>query len=107
MKNKIRPKELEWTTGKVKGFYGKEFITQEKGSVKLVRIDPVATYPEHLHPDKTEYAYIIEGNPIIVIDKQHYMSEPRDFFIFPVNTKHTIINNTSDECLLLIGAIGA
>ncbi|MDF9801365.1 quercetin dioxygenase-like cupin family protein [Catalinimonas alkaloidigena] len=105
MKHKIKQEQLEWTKSKIKGFYGKELIAQEKGSVKLVRIDPVATYPEHLHPSKTEYAHIIEGNPIIVIENQHYTSKPGDFYIFPVNTKHAIINNTSDECLLLIGAI--
>ena len=106
MTHKIKQEQLDWTKSKIKGFYGKELIAQEKGSVKIVRIDPIASYPEHHHPNKTEYAYIIEGNPIIVIENQHYMSEPGDFFIFPVNTKHAIINNTGNECLLLIGAIG-
>ena len=105
MENKIKPKQLDWTTGNVKGFYGKEFINQDNGSVKLVRIDPLAAYPEHLHPDKTEYAHVIEGQPGFVIDHRHYTSEPGDFFIFPANTKHAIVNHSDAECLLLIGAI--
>jgi quercetin dioxygenase-like cupin family protein len=105
MENKIKPNQLEWTASKVKGFYGKEFINLEKGSVKLIRIDPFSNYPEHLHPNKTEYAHVVEGNPLFVIENQHYTSERCDFFIFPVNTKHAILNHSDTECLLLIGAI--
>lgn len=105
MENKIKPDQLDWTSGKVKGFYGKEFINQEKGTVKLIKIDPLATYPEHIHPNKTEYAHVMEGNPEFVIGKRHYTSERGDFFIFPANTKHAIFNNANAECILLIGAI--
>lgn len=105
MKNKIKPNLLEWTTGKVKGFVGKELINIDNGGIKLVKISPLSTYPDHVHPDKTEYAYIVEGNPEFVIDNQQYTSEPGDFFIFPASKKHAIKNNTNAECLLLIGAI--
>lgn len=105
MEKKIKSGLLDWTTGKVKGFYGKDFVNLEKGSVKLVKIDPFALYPVHVHPDKTEYAYVIEGNPEFEIEDQHYSSEPGDFFIFPIALKHAIKNKTDVECLLLIGAI--
>lgn len=45
MENKIKSDLLEWTGGKVKGFYGKDFINIDKGGVKLVKIDPCAAYP--------------------------------------------------------------
>lgn len=105
MENKIKPHLLDWTIGKVKGFYGKDFINKDHGSVKLVKIDPFSIYPEHVHPDKTEYAYVIEGNPEFEIEDLQYSSEPGDFFIFPDFKRHAIRNNTSTECLLLIGAI--
>ncbi|MHB8260002.1 MAG: cupin domain-containing protein [Bacteroidia bacterium] len=105
MENKIKPSELDWTTGKVKGFCGKELIDIDKGSVKLVKISPFATYPDHVHPDKTEYAYVIAGCPEFEIDNKHYTSEQGDFFIFPTKVKHAIKNKTDAECILLIGAI--
>ena len=107
MKNKIKPDLLDWTIGKVKGFDRKELIDIDNGGVKLVKISPLSTstYPDHVHPDKTEYAYIVEGNPEFVIDNQQYTSEPGDFFIFPTAKRHSITNKTEAECLLLIGAI--
>lgn len=105
MENKIKSELLDWTSGKVKGFYGKDFINIDKGGVKLVKIDPFAEYPEHIHPDKTEFAYVIEGIPEMLIDNQQYTSEPGNFFIFPATEKHSIKNKTNTECLLLIGNI--
>jgi len=105
MSNKIKPDTLSWSAGKVKGFHGKEFINLEKGSVKLVKIDPLATFPEHLHPEKTEYAFVIEGTPEFMIDNESYYSEAGDFFIFPTGKKHEIKNNTNETCILLIGSI--
>jgi quercetin dioxygenase-like cupin family protein len=105
MNYKIESNNVNWKSGQVKGFLGKEFIQLANGGVKLVKIEPLAVYPEHIHPDKTEYAYIIEGNPQFVIDNQVFEGKIGDFFIFPNNVKHAIKNNTIDECYLLIGSI--
>lgn len=105
MKNKIKPDSLDWISGNVKGFSGKELINIDNGSSKLVKILPSSKYPIHLHPDKTETAYVIVGNPEFTIADVQYSSTPGDFFVFPINTKHAIENNTSEECLLLIGGI--
>ncbi len=105
MKDKVTPDELEWNEGRVKNFYGKDLIAMENGSLKLVKVAPFASYPEHQHPDKTEYAYILEGNPHFVIGDNSYSGKPKDFFIFPQGIKHAIQNKTYSQCLLLIGAI--
>lgn len=105
MKNKIKPDQLDWATGKIKGFHGKQLIDTENGGIKLIKICPQSYYPEHMHPDKTEYAYVLEGNPVFEIDNISYTSEPGDFFIFPSKMQHAITNKTSTECLLLVGAI--
>ncbi|HMZ45860.1 MAG TPA: cupin domain-containing protein [Chitinophagaceae bacterium] len=105
MQFKISQALPQCAEGKVKGFYGKDFINLQNGTVKLVRVDSFSKYPLHLHPDKTEYAFVVKGNPFFVIDENKFTGEPGDFFIFPKNTKHAIENNTSNECVLLIGAI--
>jgi quercetin dioxygenase-like cupin family protein len=105
MKNKIGPDKLSWTEGKVKGFVGKELLNMDHGGVKLVKVTPSSTYPEHIHPDRTEYAYVIHGNPEFSIDNEQNTSLPGDFFIFPAGKKHAIINKSDSECLLLIGTI--
>jgi len=72
MEHRIKPDQLDWEAAKVKGFFGKEFIKHENGGVKLVRIDPSSTYPGHVHPNKTEYAYVITGSPDFEIDNCQY-----------------------------------
>lgn len=105
MKNKIAPNEMEWHEGNVKGFFGKEFLTLDNGSLKMVKVAPLAYYPEHIHPDKTEYAYVLKGNPHFQIGQEEFSSKPDEFFIFPTNVKHAIRNKSNDECVLLIGGI--
>ena len=96
---------MNWETGKVKGFSGKNLIDLKNGGLKLVKVEAFASYPVHLHPDKTEYVYILEGSPIIGIDETNYIGKKGEFFIFPDAIKHSIQNPTDSECLLLVGAI--
>ena len=105
MENKISQTELDWNEGTVKGFFGKELILLENGGLKLIKVAPFASYPEHIHPDKTEYAYVLTGNPEIMINLEVSLGKKGDFFIFPSNTKHAIQNKTNSECILLIGSI--
>ncbi len=103
--NIVIPDELAWTEGKVKNFFGKDLIALQNGSLKLVKVAPFASYPEHVHPNKTEYVYVLNGEPSFVIDGNHFDGKPNEFFIFPQQLKHAILNNTAKECLLLVGAI--
>lgn len=105
MKSRIQTEELTWIEGKVKGFFGKELISLTNGGLKLIKVVSLATYPEHIHHDKTEYAYVLEGTPEFIINSETHLGKTGDFFIFPINTKHAIKNNTNSECILLIGSI--
>lgn len=102
---KIDVKDLAWKTGQVNGFLSKEFIQLSNGGVKLVKVEPMSVYPEHTHPDKTEYAFVIEGTPEFVIDSNLFSGKVGDFFIFPASLKHAIKNNTEQDCFLLVGSI--
>lgn len=102
---KIDAKLLHWNVGKVKGFYGKELLKSEEASVKLVRIEPFSTFPQHIHPNMLEYAYVLAGTPEFFIDTTEYKGEVGDFFIFRANHRHSITNDTNLECILLIGAV--
>ena len=96
---------MEWKTGKVKGFSSKSLIDIENGGLKKVKVDSFSTYPSHLHPNKTEFIYVLEGNPKITIGQNSYNGEKDDFFILPNSIKHSIDNSTDSECFLLVGAI--
>lgn len=91
--------------GQIKGFLAKDLLQFSNGTVKVVRIEPMSVYPEHVHPDKTEYAFVMEGNPEFVINNLSFEGQVGDFFTFPLGEKHSIKNNTKKECCLLIGAI--
>jgi len=105
MELKIEPETLPWTEGRVKNFFGKDLIQLKNGGLKLVKVAAGAVYPVHQHPDKTEYAYVLDGRPAFRIDEMVYQGSTGDFFIFPSKVRHAIINESSSECLLLVGAI--
>ncbi|PHS53077.1 MAG: hypothetical protein COB01_05900 [Lutibacter sp.] len=96
---------MDWVTGKIKGFSGKNLIELENGGLKMVKVDSFSSYPTHLHTKKTEFIYVLEGNPTMTIDDKNYNGEKSDFFILPHSIKHSIANPTDSECLLLVGAI--
>jgi len=96
---------IAWVSGKVDGFQGKSLIEMENGNLKMIKVAPFATYPDHLHPNKTEYAFVLQGNPKVTIGGEVYNGEKDDFFIFPNTIKHRIENPFDAECFLLIGAI--
>ena len=105
MKRNFSTNELPWTEGKIKGFFSKELLSLTKGGLKLIKISPQASYPEHHHPDKTEYVYVLEGTPELTVNSEIYTGKTGDFIIFPLNIKHSIKNKTDTECILLIGSV--
>jgi len=105
MENYKKTDLMDWETGKVEGFRGKNLIDLENGGLKMVKVDSFATYPSHLHPNKTEFIYVLEGSPKITIGENNYNGEKGDFFILPNSIKHSIANPVDSECLLLVGAI--
>lgn len=105
MEYKIDVDNLEWQSGQVKGFSGKELLKLTNGGVKMLKVDPLASYPIHVHPDKTEYAFVVNGTPEFLIEDETCLAKSGDFFVFPNNSKHAIRNTTAFECYLLIGSI--
>lgn len=105
MKNKITPDLLEWALGKVDGFSGRSLLELKHGGLKMVKVAPFAKYPIHIHPDKTEFAYVIQGKSKFTIGTADYMGEEGDFFIFPASIKHGIENPSKSDTILLVGSI--
>ncbi len=105
MNNKIIPNDLNWTEGKVKNFFGKGLLDLKNGSVKLVKINAGAEYPLHIHPDKTEYIFVVQGELSCTIGEEKCKGKVGDFFIFPQNIFHALANHSQHECIVLVGAI--
>ena len=104
MDNIVKQELMNWTSGKVKGFHGKQLIEKKNGGLKIVKVDGFSVYPEHIHPDKTEFAYVLQGRPEMLIGGKKYAGEKNDFFIFPSGINHGIKNSCEEVCLLIIGS---
>ena len=103
---KIKTEELEWEYGKVKSFCGKTLLDKKNGGLKLVKVSKKAVYPTHQHPNKTEFIFVLEGNPTITIGEKEYDSKKGEFFNLPHSVNHAIENKSDqNECLLLVGSI--
>jgi len=103
---KINIEELDWEYGKVDNFCGKTLLDKKNGGLKLVKVSVKAIYPTHQHPNKTEFIFVLEGNPTITIGEKEYDSKKGNFFKFPPLVNHAIENKSDqNECLLLVGSI--
>lgn len=102
---KVLHSEMDWQEGQVKGFAGKQLIEAENSGLKLVKVQAETSYPVHLHPDKTEYAYVLKGNVQFEIGDKKFDCTESDFCIFPAKTKHAIHNLSKEEVILMVGAI--
>ena len=105
MENYKKSEQIEWVSGKVKGFAERDLIDLDNGGLKMVKVDAFTEYPTHRHPEKTEYIFVLEGTPQIEIGEDTYIGEKGDFFILPKAINHSIKNITDYECKLLVGSI--
>jgi mannose-6-phosphate isomerase-like protein (cupin superfamily) len=105
MGNQIQTNELAWSAGKVKGFLGKNLIDIKNGGLKKVLVEAGADYPVHLHPDKTEFIYVLSGQPTITIGEEIFSAIADDFYILPAGIMHSIKNEKKEACQLLVGSI--
>jgi mannose-6-phosphate isomerase-like protein (cupin superfamily) len=105
MQKFIKPAEMDWTKGKVRGFDAKNLLDLQNGSVKLVRVSPQSEYPIHLHPDKTEYIFVLKGSVSCKVGSEKISVSANEFLIFPENMEHNISNPLTDQALLLVGAV--
>lgn len=105
MENMIDPNLLKWEFTKIKGFLSKELIELQNGGLKVVKVESDAAYPFHNHPDRTEFIYVLDGVPEIIIGDNYHIGKNGDFFVLPRSIKHSIKNSSNSDCILLIGAI--
>jgi len=105
MAHVVKPETLQWEQTKIQGFSSKQLVEMPNGGLKLIKVEPASSYPLHHHPDKTEYIYVLEGNPEIVIGDDTHQGNEGEFFILPQAVSHAIINKSDKACKLLIGAI--
>ena len=89
----------------IEGVSARELITLKEGTAKLIRLAPGAAYPEHQHPDRTEFTYVVSGRPRLFDGTVHHDCVPGDCVTFPAKTKHSLGNPGTEEVVLLAGAI--
>jgi quercetin dioxygenase-like cupin family protein len=102
--NEINTHKIDWESMPVRGFEGKPLMEHLNGSLKIVKIQPGSNYPLHQHPDKTEFAYVIDGILEATIGDTTFTGKNGYFYQFPVGIKHALNNPTERETIVLIGS---
>lgn len=101
----VRTNEMQWAPSNVSGVAGKDLIQFAEGTAKLIRLEPGAAYPQHQHPNRTEYAYVLSGTAVLSVADEDFEAHQGDFLAFPTDTPHALANRSDDEVLLFVGAI--
>ncbi|GIM46437.1 hypothetical protein DNHGIG_19860 [Collibacillus ludicampi] len=96
---------IAWERTHIEGILSKNLIEYPEGTVKLVLLESGSAYPEHQHPDRTEYVYVLEGSVVLSVGESEYTCQIGDCIIIPVNERHALHNQTDKRTVLLIGAI--
>lgn len=97
--------KLEWEKMPVNGFTKKDLISNSSGGLKLVKIMPGCEYPLHRHPNKTEFAYVLEGTLQATIGDTVYKGQSGAFYQFPCGEIHGLKNPGEVETIAIIGAL--
>lgn len=97
--------DLAWEPTNVAGYEQKWLFKHEGGTYKLVRIQPGARFPLHRHPDRTEYAYVLEGILEATLEGQTMRIAPHGFAEFPAGAEHGLYNPGAEPAIVQIGAI--
>ncbi|MDR7002038.1 cupin domain-containing protein [Neobacillus niacini] len=96
--------DLEWKAMPVKGFEGKPLMNHKNGSMKIVKIQPGSEFPLHQHPDKTEFAYVLDGLLEATIGDTTYTGKSGSFYQFPIGVNHGLKNSSNSDTIVIIGA---
>ncbi|MEY2196008.1 cupin domain-containing protein [Neobacillus sp. BF23-41] len=102
--NEICIHKMEWIPMPVIGFEGKLLIEHKNGGLKMVKIMPGSVFPLHQHPDKTEFAYVIEGTLEATIGDTKKKGNTGTFYQFPIGINHSLKNPSETETIVLIGS---
>ena len=92
----------------VKKPWGKftQFTHNEKSTVKVLEVNPKEMISLQSHKKRSEFWYVLEGNPTIVLNTKMKKYNPGDKVKFGPGTKHRIINKTKKKVKILEIALG-
>ena len=92
----------------VKKPWGKfiQFTHNKKSTVKILEVKPGEMLSLQNHQKRSEFWYLLEGNPTIVLGTKTKKYKPGDFIKIGKRVKHRIINKTKQIVKILEIATG-
>lgn len=82
------------------------FSHNEKSTVKILVVKPGELLSLQSHKKRTEFWYVLEGNPTFVLNTKVRKYKPGESVKFAPGTKHRIINKTKKKVRILEIATG-
>jgi mannose-6-phosphate isomerase-like protein (cupin superfamily) len=83
-----------------------QFTHNEKSTVKILIVNPKEMLSLQSHQKRSEFWYVLEGNPTLVLNTKIKRYKPGDKVKFKPGTKHRIINKTKKLIKILEIATG-
>ena len=88
----LKQDEAPWepVSKTIDAIYQRWVLRKNSGTVKFLRFEPDKAYPEHHHPDRTEWLYVDSGEIIAEIDGHVQNLKEGDHAEFPLNCRHSL-----------------
>ena len=86
-------KELGLKGRKVMVFIGSDSVKSDRMTLGMTEVPPNSVMDPHVHEDKEELIFVIEGKGEVVIDGKREELDPYTAAIFPLGLVHQVFNN--------------
>jgi quercetin dioxygenase-like cupin family protein len=90
--HKSEAKVLDLPGRKVNIFVGSDKLKSERMTVGLTEIPPETDMTPHVHDDKEEIIYVIEGYGEVDVGGSKEKLEPNTAVVFPIGIPHVVKN---------------
>jgi len=93
----------------VKKPWGEEvhFFFNKKGTLKILEVSPGEMFSYQNHQKRSEFWYVIEGNPTVILNDKTTKHKPGDTIKVGKRVKHRISNKTNKKVRVLEFSSGA
>lgn len=82
--------------------FDEKALNQKGAKFQIVRFLPKTSIEPHFHKKVYEIFYVRSGTGTVILNGQHNIAQKDDMFLCEPNDVHEIVNDSSEEFVILI-----
>jgi putative monooxygenase len=87
--------------GEIRTLLSPKTVGSSSGFMGIATIQPGDWIAEHYHPYSEEFVYVVSGAVVAELDGEPHDVPERHGLFIPINTRHRLRNNGTDEAFIV------